>query len=196
MQCKYHPNIGGEFFCVNCNASLCKECAEEGSPGEYYCFQCAMLRAARGAGASIQDEPGKEIAQGEKKRWGPFHYFVTVSLALILVMWGVIIFGGQPSPGRTINFAKKGRVLLFMVDGALKRYAFYEGDRYPQNLSDLIPKYLSIKKNERFPLQELSYQKDPTAGYRLSIANPESGEMNLILSPKGIEYTAPSKQET
>ena len=196
MQCKYHPSRDGEFFCVSCHAPLCNECAKEGNPGEYYCFQCAMLRSAPGAGASIQDEPGKTMEQREKKKKGPFHYFVTVSLVLILVMWGVIIFGGQPSPGRKINFAEKGRVLLFMVDGALKRYAFYEEDRYPQNLSDLIPKYLSIKKNERFPLHKLSYQRDPKAGYRLSIANPKSGEMLIILSPKGIEYREPSKRET
>ncbi|GAF69977.1 unnamed protein product, partial [marine sediment metagenome] len=142
---------------------------------------------------SIVDKRGKLTEKkAKKKKGGPFQYFVIISSVLILVMWGVIIFGGQPAPKGTADFAKKGRVLLFMVDGAIKRYAHYEGDKYPEKLSNLVPKYLSLRKDELFHLEKLSYQKDPKTGYRLSVANPKAGEMNVILSPKGIEYTRPS----
>ncbi len=194
MKCKYHPKRQAEFFCASCNAPLCKECAEESKSGEYYCFQCAMLHSVSEVGISITDKRAEvtEKKAVKKKQWGPFQYFVIISSVLILVMWGVIIFGGQPAPPQRIDFAKKGRVLLFMVDGAIKRYAHYEGNKYPEKLSNLVPKYLSLGKDQLFYLEKLSYQRDPSIGYRLSVANPKAGEMNVILTPKGIEYTQPS----
>lgn len=196
MQCKNHPDRTAEFFCASCNAPLCKECAEEAKPGEYYCFQCAMIHSVSEVGVSIKDRRKKGVDKREKvkrkKKRGPFQYFIIVSSVLILVIWGVIIFGGQKAPPRTIDFAKKGRVFLFMVDGAIKRYAHYEGNKYPEKLSDLIPKYLSLRKDELFHLAKLSYKSDPNIGYRLSFAKPKPGEMNIVILPKGIEYTHPS----
>jgi len=37
-------------------------------------------------------------------------------------------------------------------------------------------------------LDKLTYESDTDAGYRLSLSNPKKGEMNIILSPKGIEH--------
>ena len=191
MQCKYHPDRPAEIFCASCNGPLCKECAEEAEPGQYYCFECAMLHSVSEVGTSIREKREKGEEKKEKKKWGPFRYFVLLSSVLILVMWGIIIFGGQKAPPRTVDFAKKGRVLLFMVDGALKRYAHYEGSRYPEKLSNLVPKYLSLSKEELFHLDRLAYQRDPKAGYRLSLAKAKPGEMKVILTPEGIEYTHP-----
>jgi len=191
MQCKHHPERSAEFFCASCNGPLCKECAEEAEPGQYYCFQCAMLHSVSEVGTSIKEKLEKGEEKKEKKKWGPLHYFVIVSCALILVMWGIIIFGGQKAPPRTVDFVKKGRVFLFMIDGALKRYAHYEGSRYPERLSNLVPKYLSLSKEELFHLERLAYQRDPKAGYRLSLAKTKPGEMKVILSVKGIEYSRP-----
>jgi hypothetical protein len=130
----------------------------------------------------------KKEKEKEKKKWTPFRYFVLISLVLILVMWGVIIFGGQKAPAGAADLAGQPRILLFMVDGALKRYAYYEDNRYPARLIDLFPKYLSLRKEELPLLDTLSYAKDPELGYRLSLARPKPGEMNLIISPKGIQY--------
>lgn len=79
-----------------------------------------------------------------------------------------------------------------MVDGAVKRYALYEGNRYPEKLADLIPGYLPLRDDEASHLERLSYRLDPRAGYRLSLARVKPGEMNIILTPTGVEYTAPS----
>jgi hypothetical protein len=192
MQCKHHPDIKAEYFCASCNAPICDECAEEVRPGVYHCFQCAMLQSVSQVGTSLE-EKRKRSAQKKKKSkpWGPFQYFLIVSSVLIIVMWSVILFGGQSAPARTAGFAKKGRVLLFMVNGALKRYAHYEGNTYPESLSALIPKYLPLKESDRHYLENLSYVRDLTAGYRLSLANPKPGEMKVVISAKGIE-TMPS----
>jgi hypothetical protein len=190
MRCKYHPDRQAERFCAGCGIPLCNECAEETKPGQFFCFQCAMLSSISAVGTSMKDkrERQAERKSKEKKKWTPFRYFVLISSVMILVMWGVIIFGGQKAPAGTADLAGQPRILLFMVDGALKRYAHYEYNRYPANLVDLYPKYLSLRKEELSLLDRLAYVRDPSVGYRLSLVNPKPGEMNLIISPKGIKY--------
>ena len=195
MQCKYHPDRKAEFFCASCNAPLCEECAEEVKPGSHLCFQCAMIQSVSEVGTSIKEKREQEEKR-KKKRWGPFQYFVIVSSVLILVMWGYIIFGGQEIPATlaTVDYGKQGRVLLFMVDGAVKRYAHYEGNEYPEQLTDLVPKYLSLEGTQILHLKQLLYRLDSKVGYRLSLASPQPGEMNVMLTSKGVEYTAPSEE--
>ena len=196
MNCKYHPDRKAEVFCTSCNAPLCNECAEQSSSGDYYCYECAMLHSLTQVGTSIKDrkDKGEDRKEKARKRWGPFGYFVIVSTVLIAVMWGVIIFGKKPAPPASSEVATNDRVLLFMVDGAIKRYALYKNNTYPTELTELLPEYLSIREGEAVSLQRLTYRPDPTVGYRLSLTRPGSGEMNLILTPKGIEYTAPATE--
>jgi B-box zinc finger len=192
MQCKNHPDRQAERFCTGCGVPLCAECAEETNPGEFYCFKCAMVISVSAVGTTMKGKKEKLAEKKEKeknkKKWTPFRYFVVISSVLILVMWGVIIFGGESSPAGAADLASQPRILLFMVDGALKRFAHYEDNRYPARLTDLVPKYLSLRKEELPLLDTLAYAKDPASGYRLSLAQPKPGEMNLIISPKGIKY--------
>jgi hypothetical protein len=190
MRCKNHPDREAERFCAGCGIPLCSECAEETKPGQFYCFQCAMLSSISAVGTSMKDKKERlaDRKDKEKKKWTPFRYFVLISSVMILVMWGVIIFGGQKAPAGAADLAGQPRILLFMVDGALKRYAHYQDNKYPANLVDLCPKYLSLGKEELPLLDRLVYVIDPSLGYRLSLANPKPGEMNLIISPKGIKY--------
>jgi hypothetical protein len=196
MHCKYHPDRTAEVFCTSCNAPLCSECAEQSPSGEPYCYECAMLHSLSEVGTSIKDrrDKGEERKEKAKKRWGPFGYFVIVSSVLIAVMWGVILFGKKPAPPASAEVATNDRVLLFMVDGAIKRYALYEGNTYPAELTELLPDYLSIREGEAAFLTRLTYRPDPKVGYRLSLTSPGSGEMNLILTPQGIEYSAPATE--
>ena len=78
-----------------------------------------------------------------------------------------------------------------MVDSAIKRYAHYEGNMYPDKLMDLIPKYLSIGDKQATQLIGLYYERDPEVGYRLTLANPIPGEMRIIITPSGIQYQLP-----
>jgi hypothetical protein len=190
MQCKNHPDRRAEHFCSGCRIPLCADCAEETKPGEFYCFQCAMLASVSAVGTSIKGKREKiaEHKAKEKKKRTPFHYFVMVSSVMILVMWGVILFGGQKAPAGAADLGNQPRVLLFMVDGALKRFAHYEGNRYPSQLTELIPKYLSLRQDDIQLLDKVSYVRDPSLGYRLSLAKPKAGDMNIIISPKGVRY--------
>jgi len=187
MKCKYHPNREANKFCSICHVPLCDECAEELNPGTYTCFNCAMIRQLSEGGSKLTQR--RSISQAKrKKRWGPFQYVFVLSCALIIVMWGVIIFGGRPSPSSKKGMPKAGKALLFMVDGAIKRYAHYEGNGYPDSLLDLIPKYLVIKDTELGCLKQLSYRKDPAKGYLLTLRQPKKDEAGLVLTAKGIEY--------
>ncbi len=201
MKCKHHPERMAEHLCASCNIPICRDCAEEIRPGVYMCFQCAMLQSVTEVGTGLKEKrkKAKEKAKKEKK-WGPFHYFLTVSSVLILVMWGVIIFGGQESPaggGVVLERGKADRVVLFMVDAALKRYAHYKGNVYPDTLLDLVPKYLNLKEDQTRALNRLSYVKyaDPKVGYELSLTHVPPGEMKIILTPGGLKYTKPVSEE-
>jgi len=191
MQCKTHPNRRAEHFCAGCGIPLCSDCSEEVKPGQFYCFQCAMLTSVSAVGTSIKDKRVKAADKKEKeagkKKWTPFRYFVVVAAVFILVMWGVILFGGQQAPAGTADFANQPRVLLFMVDSSIKRYAHYEGNQYPAKLSDLIPKYLRLQEKDLPQLQNLSYERDQALGYRLSFAKPKPGE-KIVITAKGVKY--------
>jgi hypothetical protein len=160
-----------------------------------------MLKSVSAVGSGLTEKREKAVEKevGKKKKWGPFHYFLMVSSTLILVMWGVIIFGGQKAPeksGVVLERGKANRVLLFLVDGALKRYAHYEGNKYPASLDALVPKYLQLRDDQTHLLKRLSYIKDPQIGYRLSIAEAGTGDMKVILTPKGLKYSEPSGGES
>lgn len=123
----------------------------------------------------------------KKKKWGPYRYFLIGSSILILSMCAVILFGGKTAPQSTAEIVSNGRVFLFMVDGALKRYAHYEENVYPERLPDLVSQYLAFKDSELFHLDKLTYERDPYAGYRLFLVNPDNSKMKIFLSAKGIE---------
>jgi hypothetical protein len=199
MQCKHHRDRQAEHFCVGCNAPLCSECVEEVRPGVYACFQCAMLQSVSQVGSTMIDKKqrAEEKKAEKKKAWGPYRYFLVVSSVLILAMWGVILFGGKPAPEQTaftFDKAKGGRVLLFLVNGSINRYAHYEGNRYPESLKDLVPRYLQLKKNQLPFLKNLAYSTDPdpSVGYRLSLAHARKGEMQITLTAGGVRSTLPS----
>jgi hypothetical protein len=198
MKCINHPNREATHFCASCGIPLCDDCVEEPKPGQFYCFQCAMVQAVSGAGTSLKDKRVKrdEKAIEKKKPWGPFQYFVTLSSVLIVVMWGVIIFGGpEEISGQKIDFDKNKRVFLFMVDNSIKRYARYQDNQYPNSLPALVPNYLRLKQEDLIQLDKFSYKLDPQIGYELSFAHPEPGEMNIIISPKGIRYESTASDE-
>jgi hypothetical protein len=193
MQCKNHPNRPAVQFCASCGIALCGDCAEEAKSGEYYCFQCAMISSVSAVGTTILDKRDKVAEEKTKAKikLTAFHYFVMASAVLILAMWGFILFGGQKPPTAKIDYTKNQRVFLFMVDSAIKRYAHYEGDNYPEKLLDLVPKYLVLGEKEVPHLIGLSYRKDPGVGYQLGLTNPNPGEMKITITSKGIQYQMP-----
>ncbi len=79
-----------------------------------------------------------------------------------------------------------------MVDGAIKRFVHYEGNKYPEKINDLIPKYLNMAKVDLAHLNSLSYQRDAKVGYRLSLKNPKTGQMGISITPQGIQYGSSS----
>jgi len=150
-----------------------------------------MLQAVSGVGTSLKDRREKHVEKvlEKKKPWGPFQYFVVLSSVLIAVMWGVIIFGGpEEVSGQRIDYDNNKRVFLFMVDNSIKRYARYQHNQYPNSLPDLVPKYLRLAEEDLIQLNRFTYRLDPKKGYELSYAHPKPGEMNIIISPKGIRY--------
>jgi hypothetical protein len=155
-----------------------------------------MVQSVSQVGTSLKDKREKSAKkkEKEKKKWGPFQYFLTVSGVLILSMWGFIIFGGQEVPTSRVDFKNQPRILMFMVDGAIKRFADDERQKYPEKLTDLIPKYLNMTKVDLAHLKTLLYVRNKEAGYRLSLKTTKPGQMNVIITPQGIQYEPSSRE--
>ena len=134
----------------------------------------------------------EELKENRKKEWGMFHLYLLISAALIIAMWGLIIRGGEPSPPRTAHVVERPTVLLFLVDTAIRRYAHHEERGYPEQLSDLHPKYVPLRKEELSCLETLSYSTDPAEGYRLALIDRSAGGVTIMLSPEGIVQMDPS----
>ena len=132
----------------------------------------------------------------KEKGWGLFHLSVLICSALIVALWGVIIRGGEPPPPRTAYVVERPTVLVFLVDTALKRYAHYESGRYPDQLPELLPRYVRLR-DEEFPyLKTLSYSTDPTGEYRLALLDRGTGDAIITLSPQGIVSMSPPDRES
>ena len=110
---------------------------------------------------------GEGQDQERENNWGLFHFSLLICSALILALWGVIIRGGEPPPPRTAYVVERPTVLLFLVDTALKGYAHYERGKYPEELSEILPRYVRLRNKELPCLEMLSYGTDPSGGYRL-----------------------------
>ena len=198
MQCKNHPDKQATQFCAACEMPLCDDCAEENEPGQYYCFKCAMITSVSAVGASIRDkkERATDGRAKEKKKLTAFHYFVIITSALILAMWGFILLGGEefPESEGNVDFARNTRVLLFMVDGIIKDYAHTKGNGYPDTLHELPQDYLStdLKKFLDSHPDLLSYKRDPETGYKLVLK--ESEDMHIVISADRIQYEVPKEE--
>lgn len=190
MKCKHHPNRDAEHYCASCGIPICPDCTEEVKPGEFYCFQCAMFQTVTGVGSSLKEKRAKAVEKKAVKRLklGPFHYFLIMCSVMIVVMWGVILFGGEKPIGKTLDVDANPRVFLFMVDSAVKRYYHYVGNKYPEELTGLVPRYLSLNNESIIHLNRLAYQKDVDKGYLLSFVKSQPGEMKITMSAKGITY--------
>ena len=53
-----------------------------------------------------------------------------------------------------------------------------------------------MRKDQTHLLKRLSYVKSPKSGYELSVKGAGEGDMDLILTPKGLKYTQPSGGES
>jgi hypothetical protein len=151
-----------------------------------------MLESVSDAKTSIANR-AERAAQKQpvsKTKLKSFHYFAIASGVVIAVMWGLNILWPLATPERTTKFARNDQVLLVSVDNALKRYAHYEGKGYPIKLTQLIPKYLSLKDSERHLLEKITYQLDPEDGYRLSLARTKKGEEKAVFSENGVELVS------
>jgi len=138
----------------------------------------------------------EELKKSWQEDWGPFHLTLLISAAVIIALLGVIIRGGEPPPPRTIRVIERPTLILFLVDGALRRCTHYEGTGYPERLSDLPVKYMPIKKEDFLSLEMLSYSTDATEGYRLSLTDRDTGDVIMVLSPQGIVDMSSSEGES
>ena len=115
------------------------------------------------------------------KRWRPTYLqaVLLVGAMLALLLFGLRIYWSKPIKRPQINLnAANSMRLLTNLQFSLEQYATAHGDRYPDNLYDLLPDFLANTEQNRYVLRMLDYRLSQPEDYVLRIKEnaPFSGK--------------------
>jgi hypothetical protein len=192
MGCVYHPHLDTVKFCEQCEADLCDNCAIRVEDGRTLCHRCIVALSAEDVETEESNRKLSAEARrlGLAKKWRPTYIqvVVTIWVVLLIMLLGLHLHWSQieRQPLMLLNPAKPIEVLA-SLQLALLRYAVTHGERYPDNLYDLLPDILPDKGRNRGVLRSVYYRLDDSEGYRLQIkaGAPMSGQ-NLVATANGI----------
>jgi TonB family protein len=81
-----------KLFCSNCKTPLSATGTKVIIGGQDYCFNCAMSQGnSKNGTIKVDDKPLDKI-KSRFKSWGPFQYAVIISLVLVWVIVGVMLY--------------------------------------------------------------------------------------------------------
>lgn len=133
----------------------------------------------------------KPVVEGKDRRTRHssvfLRMFVSVSLLLIFVMIGINVYWRYDLPGVIPGVETRDGSLLFLTDSALRRYALYENNRYPDTLTQLVPRFLPLGPPEARLLAAMNYERDAVSGYLLSLIGAHEAVPELTMTCEGIK---------
>lgn len=193
MGCIYHPDRESVAFCHHCEADLCESCAIRTENGKILCHRCVLAVSLEDVKAetSMKKEAEEERRVGlkEKKRF-TYVQWVCMVVAVSIVILTALRFHWSETEFRpqTVLDVTEPVELLAALQQALAHYSAQHGNRYPDEVYDLIPDYLEDVAENRGALRHISYSLDENAGYRLQIKSGSSlsGE-TLVATALGIQ---------
>jgi hypothetical protein len=192
MGCAYHPDRDSVSYCGHCKADLCESCVIRIEKRGSFCHRCLLalsLQEVKGE-TSRREQDEEDVRVGLQKAWRPTYIqaVVALGLVLVLVLVGLQLHWSQTEPRpRIILDLTQPVELLAGVQAALEEYYLAKGNRYPENLYDLVPEFLSDEGRNLRALSYLLYNRAVSEGYFLRI-KPDSalsGE-ELIATALGI----------
>ncbi|MFC1532526.1 hypothetical protein ACFL7M_04045 [Thermodesulfobacteriota bacterium] len=108
----------------------------------------------------------------------------------MVLLFGLRIYWSKPIKRPQTNLNADNQIrLLTNLQFSLERYATAHGDRYPENLYDLLPDFLAETEQNRYVLSMLDYELDQPEGYMLKIKKnaPFSGK-KLVATAEEIRF--------
>lgn len=192
MRCVYHPDHDSVASCNHCEADLCESCTIRVEDGRTFCHRCMLALSLEDvkSESTLKEQAEEDRRVGLQEKWRPTYIqsVFAVGAVIILILLALRFFWSQTEIRPRIILDITAPVeLLAGVQEVLEHYSVAHGDRYPDNLYELIPVYLPDIGGNRGALRHLGYELDERKGYLLRIKSesPLSGK-NLVATSQGI----------
>jgi len=174
MGCIYHPDRKEIERCAECMAGLCSSCIIHTEDGRTLCNRCMSTTFLEDVKADVKNRQLRRETRGldPSKRWRPTYLQVvlTIGIVLAVLLFGLRIHWREPVHRPEIILDPTIQMnLLTKLQFSLERYATAYGDRYPDDLYDLLPDYLAETEQNRYILSMLYYEIDQHEGYIVSV---------------------------
>jgi hypothetical protein len=142
-----------------------------------------------------QEEEDRRV--GLHKKWRPNYIQSVLAIGLVVVLGlvGLRFFWDRSEVKSAITLDVTNPVeLLAEFQAILAHYSVANGNRYPDSLYELLPRYLNDAAENRRVLRHLDYDLNEREGYLLRIqpGSPISGE-NLIATAQDIYSVSKEK---
>jgi len=197
--CVYHPNRGSVAYCDHCEAELCEGCILRVEDGRSVCHRCMLALSLNDVKSetTMREQEEEDRRVGLHKKWRPNYIQSVLAIGLVVVLGlvGLRFFWDRSEVKSAITLDVTNPVeLLAEFQAILAHYSVANGNRYPDSLYELLPRYLNDAAENRRVLRHLDYDLNEREGYLLRIqpGSPISGE-NLIATAQDIYSVSKEK---
>ena len=192
MPCVYHPDRDSVAYCEQCEAELCENCTLRVEGGGTVCHRCMLALSLNDVKSetTMREQEEEDLRVGLHKKWRPTYIesVLMIGLLLVLVLVGLRFYWDRTELRPAITLDVNNPVeLLAEFQAILARYSVANGNRYPDSLHELLPRYLNDAAENIRVLRYLEYNLNERQGYllRFKPGSPISGE-NLIATAQDI----------
>ena len=192
MSCVYHPDRDSHAVCDHCDADLCESCTISVEAGGTVCHRCMLALSLQDVKSetTLKEQEEEDRLVGLQEGWRPTYIqsVLAVAAVIILILLALRFYWSQTEHRPQIVLDISSQVeLIAGLQEVLEHYSLAHGDRYPDNLYELIPVYLPDLGGNRGALRHIDYNLDESRGYLLRIKSdsPLSGK-NLVATPQNI----------
>jgi len=189
MKCAYHPEREAVGLCSMCRKPLCEECGGQKAGTVRLCSRCTALSAARDAANGEVERQAKHkqrMAEAARKRKKPH-----VAMIVILILAGLVLLANAymylgPDVPEVAQFDPYQYPLITadLINEAIKHYAKEHEGRFPENLKDLLGKYIPYETITSQVVEMFSYRRFSPTSYELRFKEPSNVAFSDIVFGK------------
>ena len=189
MKCAYHPEREAVGLCSMCRKPLCEECGGQEGGTARLCSRCTALSAARDAAngeAERQAKHEQRKAEAHRKRKKPHVAMIIILIlaGLVLLANGYIYFGSNAPEVTPFDPYRYPLITADLINEAIGDYAKDHEERFPENLKDLLEKYIPYETITSQVLEMFSYRRFSPTSYELRFREPSNVAFSDIVFKK------------
>ena len=165
MKCAYHPDKDATAKCSHCKKPLCGQCAIPGGDNSFICSRCVAVEAAREVTQDTHErledrEIKRQLQQEKKKKRAKTIRIIFLSLAMLTMIANVILYFGNAIPGEEQFIPSEYPIATtIIIDQAIRDYSKDNEGKIPQELDELLGRYIPVQGIAPQDLEGVSYRR-------------------------------------